>query len=333
MQFRKEAMYYSKNEDKAILCGLCPHRCMIPAGGKGKCSTRVNENGILMAKTYGQVASYGKDPIEKKPLYHFHPGTKIFSIGSYGCNFTCDFCQNYAISQERPKMIDTSPQNLVDIACNEKENLGIAYTYNEPTIWYEFMMDIALGIRQKGKKNVMVTNGFMNKEPQKALLPLIDAMNIDLKSMSPDFYRKHCGGELEPVLEFIRNSAGNCHVEITTLLIEGLNTSVEEVRKIAEFVAAINPEIPLHLSRYFPAYTMNLPPTDIKLMAMLQETAQEYLQYVYLGNIPEASKDTLCKGCGAVLVDRKSVVSVNLSNEGACKSCGTPAPIITGGGS
>lgn len=328
MLHKKEARYYSRQEGDAVICELCPHRCHIPLGGKGVCRTRVNDEGKLIAQTYGRIASYGKDPIEKKPLYHFYPGSKIFSVGSYGCNFTCDFCQNYAISQGTPQMIDTSPQNLVDIASNEKENLGIAYTYNEPTIWYEFMSDIAKGIHKHGKKNVMVTNGYMNSEPLIELLPSMDAMNIDLKSMDPEFYSRYCGGKLEPVLDFIRLSAPVCHVEITTLLIGGLNTSEDEIRKLAEFISSINPEIPLHLSRYFPAYRMDRPPTEVHLMEQLQAVARQYLKYVYLGNVPEADRNTYCSQCGGVLVDRAQHILTHLRDDGSCVTCGTPSPII-----
>lgn len=331
MLHKKEASYYSHQEDGSVICDLCPHRCHIQPEEKGICRTRFNHQGKLMAQTYGRIASYGKDPIEKKPLYHFYPGTKIFSVGSYGCNFSCAFCQNFGISQGSPKMIDTSAQNLVDIANNEKENLGIAYTYNEPTVWYEFMRDIASGIRKHDKKNVMVTNGYMNPEPLQELLPLMDAMNVDLKSMNPEFYTRQCGGRLEPVLDFIRASAAACHIEITTLLIGGLNTSEAEIAAIAEFIAAINPDIPLHLSRYFPAYNLDLPPTDIALMERLQAVAQQSLNYVYLGNVPEANRNTLCRHCGATLVDRSGVVQTHLNGDGTCKSCGGASPIITAG--
>lgn len=331
MPYNKEASYYTPLEGGAVKCRLCPHWCHIQPGGKGFCRTRVNQGGTLIAQTYGRIASYGKDPIEKKPLYHFHPGSKIFSIGSYGCNFTCDFCQNYAISQGLPQMIDTSPQNLVDIASNEKENLGIAYTYNEPSIWYEFMRDIAQGIRDHGKKNVMITNGYINPEPLEDLLPLIDAMNIDLKSMNPEFYIQRCGGRLEPVLESIRLSASRCHVEITTLLIQGLNTSVEEMRRISEFIAAINPEIPLHLSRYFPAYNMDVPPTEVALLEQLKAVARESLKHVYIGNVPEADRNTYCDHCGKLLVKRDITVVSYITEDGTCGECGSPTPIIQEG--
>ncbi len=325
---KKEASYYIHTEVGAVICELCPHRCHIPMAGKGRCRTRVNENGSLIARNYGQVASYGKDPIEKKPLYHFYPGSKIFSVGSYGCNFSCDFCQNHMISQGNPDMINTSAQNLVDIACNESDNLGIAYTYNEPTIWYEFMTDIAKEIRNSGKKNVVVTNGYMNPEPLEALLPLIDAMNVDLKSINPEFYIKHCGGRVEPVMEYIRRSAQDCHVEITTLLIEGLNTSEEEMHKIARFIASVNPEIPLHLSRYFPAYNLDLPATGVELIERLRDIALQELKYVYIGNVPEAKRDTTCASCGQIIVDRSFGVHTHLGEDGACSFCGAPSPII-----
>lgn len=328
---KKEADYYTQTEDKAVECELCPHRCHIIAGGKGRCRTRVNEDGVLIARSYGRVASYGKDPIEKKPLYHYFPGSKIFSVGSFGCNFTCDFCQNHMISQGSPNMIDTTAQNLVDIACNESDNLGIAYTYNEPTIWYEFMVDIAKGIKAHGKKNVVVTNGYMNPKPLQELLPLVDAMNIDLKSIRPEFYTAHCGGRVEPVMDYIRHSAASCHVEITTLLIEGLNTSEEEMHHIAKFIASVNPNIPLHLSRYFPAYNMHLPATGIALMERLRDVASQELKYVYIGNVPEEKHDTLCSSCGNVLVERSTGIQTHIREDGTCISCGTPSPIIVSG--
>jgi len=331
MKASEEARFYDVEQDGSMTCSLCPHRCRIQPGQRGLCRTRINQSGKLLAQTYGRIASYGKDPIEKKPLYHYYPGSRIFSIGSYGCNFSCDFCQNFSISQETPSLIDTSPHNLADIAANESNNLGVAYTYNEPTVWYEFMTDIAREVRSKGLKNVMVTNGYMNPEPLEQLLPLIDAMNIDLKSMSGAFYEKYCGGKLDPVLEFIRKAADSCHIEITTLLIDGLNTDPEEMDRLAQFIASIRPTIPLHLSRFFPAYKRQEPPTDLASLDALKEIAGKHLKYVYIGNVPEYNRTTECPSCGKIVVDRSSEgVHTWLDKSGFCGHCGSITDIITG---
>jgi len=324
----KEAMFYTKLDNEKVKCILCPHNCVIASGGYGRCRVRKNHNGLLCSENYGKVASYGKDPIEKKPLYHFYPGESIFSVGSYGCNFTCDFCQNYAISQEVPSLIDTPASNLADIALNEKNNIGVAYTYNEPTVWFEFMKDIAKAVKKADKKNVIVTNGYINNEPLLDILPLIDAMNIDLKSMNPEFYTKYCGGRVEPVLEMIKTSSKQCHIELTTLLIEGLNTDVEEIDKLAKWIASIDDSIPLHLSRYFPNYKMKRPATDVELISTLEQRAKKYLKYVYVGNIWETDRNTYCPQCGEALIDRSYLVKKLLNDDGTCHKCGYKTNII-----
>lgn len=324
----KEALYYKTEQEKIVKCQLCPHMCSILENEVGKCSVRQNKAGKLRSLNYGKIASYGKDPIEKKPLYHFYPGESIFSIGSFGCNFKCDFCQNYAIAQEMPSVIDTTASNLADIALNEKNNIGVAYTYNEPTVWYEFMQDIATAVHKAKRQNVMVTNGFINPEPLDALLPLVDAMNIDLKSMNNAFYKTYCGGRLEPVQEAIKLAASKTHVELTTLLIEGLNTDEAEIESLAKWIASVDDTIPLHLSRYFPHYKMKHPATDVQLITRLSDIAKRYLKYVYIGNVWEVDRNTYCPECETLLVDRSYLIKVHLEQDGKCPNCGHQTNIL-----
>lgn len=280
------AMYYN-NQASKVACLLCPHKCVIKPGKSGICGVRSNKDGVLQTINYGEITAIALDPIEKKPLYHFYPGKNILSVGTFACNFTCDFCQNYSIAQYRSKSKYVSSDDLIASCIKADNNIGIAFTYNEPSIWYEYIYDTAKKLKENypGFKVVLVTNGFIEPEPLRALLPYIDAMNIDLKSFSPEYYRKVCGGDLDPVLRTIKLAANHCHVEVTTLLVRDLNDTKEEVEKIAAFIGAINKDIPLHLSRYFPTYKMDQPATDIGLMHERQKDAKKHLNYVYLGNI------------------------------------------------
>ena len=282
------------NQTQIIECELCPHSCKILPGKSGICTVRHNQNGILTAESYGKITSIALDPIEKKPLYHFYPGSKILSVGSYGCNFRCGFCQNHGISMPMQKSSDVydvyyreySPEEIAEISkeCIGQGNIGAAYTYNEPLIGYEFVEDCARLIKDQGQKNILVTNGFINQKPLEELLPLIDAMNIDLKSFNPLFYRE-IGGVLDDVRRGIETAALHCHVEITTLIIPQKNDSVEEMESLSEFLAEIDPEIPLHISRFFPAYKMRgASPTPVETIYKLAETARKNLKYVYRGN-------------------------------------------------
>lgn len=285
---KKEAMFYEKIHSDVVICGLCPHNCKILPGNSGICGVRINEKGFLSAENYGKVTSMALDDIEKKPLRKFFPGTKILSIGSYGCNFRCQFCQNYTISMMKPDFKEMSANAISDISLRmvSHGNIGVAYTYNEPLIGYEFVQDCAKMVQSNGQKNVIVTNGFINEKPLRDLLPYIDAMNIDLKAFSESFY-KSIGGHLEPVKETIKTAATKCHVEITTLIIEGKNDSEDEMRALASWIAKINDEIPLHISRYFPSYKMsNGSPTRISTIQRLVEIAEKYLKNVYKGNCP-----------------------------------------------
>jgi pyruvate formate lyase activating enzyme len=282
-----KALYYDKRSDKTVVCGLCPHRCVIKDGGTGICRARKNLDGELYACGYGEITSIALDPIEKKPLNMFFPGSYILSVGGRGCNFTCKFCQNYLISQKSPQYKYISPQELVNLAIKtmSRGNIGIAYTYNEPLTSFEYLLDCSQLARKNGLKNVIVTNGFINEEPMRELLPFIDAMNIDLKAFNDNFYRNICGGSLEPVKNTISLCAKACHVEVTTLVIPGYNDSEAEIAAISSFIASISPEIPLHLTRHHPDYQMPSPaPIARQKLFELAQLAQKNLKYVFCGN-------------------------------------------------
>ncbi len=320
-----EAKFYKKEPVNKARCVLCPHRCLIPNRKSGICLTRQNTDGVLYAKNYGQVASYAMDPIEKKPLYHFRPGSELFSIGTWGCNFKCNFCQNWNISQQEVVSENFDPADIVEIALHNKA-AGIAYTYNEPFIWYEFVYDTAKIAKEKGLANVIVTNGFVSEEPLREMLPLIDAMNIDIKAPGEKFYREISIGQLAPVKRtaLIAYQEG-CHVELTTLIIPTLNDKPEETEEIAQWAAStMGEEVPLHLSRYFPQYKMDIDPTPIDTLKTAFAAAKKHLKHVYLGNVPaeEGVHDTLCAGCGAVIIKRKwPEISASGIKEGACVKC------------
>lgn len=285
MKDHKECQFYEKRNHKSVQCTLCPQYCLIKDGHTGFCNARHNEEGVLYSLNYGVISSYGIDPIEKKPLKNFCSGSKIFSIGSFGCNLKCSFCQNHSISQEIKKGIHTTPQNIADIATHEANNLGIAFTYNEPLIGYEFVLETAKINKQNNKKNVLVTNGYINKEPLEEIIPYVDAMNIDLKSFDEQYYEQICKGKLQPVLDCIERSSKSVHLEITTLLVTDKVDNIKNIQSIAKWISKIDPEIPLHLSRYFPNYQYDKAPTSIEFMEKAKKEAQKYLQHVYLGNI------------------------------------------------
>ncbi len=325
---KKEASFYRQLEDRRVQCDLCPHACEIPVNRLGRCGVRKNEEGRLFSLNYGKVTAYCMDPIEKKPLYHFYPGSRIFSVGSTGCNFTCQFCQNWHIAQKDPEGVYTTAENIINIAQNEKNNLGIAFTYNEPTIWFEFVREIAQEAKTAGLKAVLITNGFINQASLEVLLPYVDAMNIDLKSFHDSFYRKVCGGERNPVLETIKKAYDACHIEITSLLVNGLNDSREEVGAMAKWISEMDPDIPLHLSRYYPAYQMDREPTPIRAMLEAKEAAQQHLSYVYLGNIAGEDRNTYCPRCKETIVSRETNVKVENLVDHQCSSCGRKIAIL-----
>ena len=270
-------------------CELCFHHCALDEGQTGLCRARACQDGKIVSLNYGKLTSLALDPIEKKPLRRFHPGSLILSVGSFGCNLRCPFCQNHEISMAGDSGIPTvevSPEQLAAQAAElvPHGNIGVAYTYNEPLIGYEYVQDCASLVHEQGMVNVLVTNGTVEEEPWRALLPLIDAANIDLKGFTPAWYRR-LGGDLETVKRSIALAAERCHVEVTTLLIPGENDSEEEIRELARWLASISPEIPLHLSRFFPQYQMvDHLPRPVEQVYRLAEAAQEYLSHVYTGN-------------------------------------------------
>jgi pyruvate formate lyase activating enzyme len=270
-----------------VACGLCPHACRLAAGQTGRCRVRRNDADCLYAVSYGEVSALALDPIEKKPLYRFKPGSRILSAGSWGCNFSCRFCQNWLISQQKPAVRRYSPHELVKLAREAAPdgNIGLAYTYSEPLIWYEFIRDCALLIKEAGLDNILVSNGYINLQPLRELAPLLAAANIDLKAFSPVFYQDVCGGSLPPVLDSIKLLAGYCHVEVTALILPGYNDGAEEMGRLAAWLAGIDDAIPLHINRYFPQYRFSLPPTPRETLLALKAVAGEYLAYVYVGNV------------------------------------------------
>lgn len=327
----KSARYYEELQRNTLKCNLCPHHCVIGDGKQGICRVRKNSGGELFLETYGVVSSVGFDPIEKKPLYHFYPGSIIFSIGSFGCNLKCKFCQNWQISQETSNSYSlrrqNTPESLVTTALENKSNIGIAFTYNEPTVWFEFMTDIAIISRKKGLKNVMVTNGFINPEPLAELTDLIDGFNVDLKAFTDDFYRQQTFSKLEPVkatLMKIRKSGR--HLEITNLVVTGLNDNRKDFAEMIKWIAGeLGRDTVLHLSRYFPVYKMSVGPTPVETLEEFYALANQSLDYVYLGNLTStAGQDTKCPQCGIKVIDRNRYDTwvSGLDKDGKCKKCG-----------
>lgn len=318
----KIAQYYRKLENDQVLCNLCPHGCVISEGALGRCKVRRNHEGVLNALTYGRISAYGVDPIEKKPLYHFYPGQKIVSFGSFGCNLSCKFCQNHDISQWIGEGISISPQDLIYKSLEIPDSIGIAATYNEPSIQFEYLMDVFEINAKLKKKNVMVSNGFIEMSPLSELAMVVDAFNIDLKGYNNEFYKGVCGGVLEPVLETIDFLYDRSHLELTFLLIPGLNDNPVEMEGMFQKIGSISREIPLHISRYFPNYKMALPPTSYEAVLNAQALAKKHLNHVYIGNAPGIENETCCQACGHTLVKRdQGSVSLHFQDE-RCPSCG-----------
>ena len=325
-----DAKYWNKLDDGRIACELCPQACIIQAGGHGVCLGRVNRDGVLKAANFGQCVSVAMDPIEKKPLYHVCPGRSVLSIACNGCNLRCDFCQNWSISQRKAQTTPLPPAELAKMA-TESGSFGVAYTYTEPLVWFEYLLQAGALVRESGLKNILVTNGVLNEAPLRELLPLVDAMNIDLKSMAPSFYRDHCHIDgAEAVQRTISLAAEACFVEVTNLIIPGLNDSDEDLRGLVEFVADVDPSIPLHFSRYFPTYKMDAPPTPVETLTRAREIALEKLQYVYLGNVSlEDDANTYCPDDKHLLVRRTGYSSEVVGVEdGHCAGCGRPADFL-----
>ncbi len=333
----QEALFYEKQENQTVKCVLCPWFCKLKPGQTGVCKVRTNTGGILYTAVYNKIAALGTDPVEKKPLYHFHPGKNILSIGEVGCNLQCTFCQNHRISQcyasDFEGFYDTSPEQIVDKAEKTRNNIGIAYTYNEPFTFYEFMLDTAKLAHLKGLKNVVVSNGYINPEPLKNALPRLDAFNIDLKAFNREFYKKQTKGQLEPVLETLKIIAkSSAHLEITNLVIPELNDDELEFEQLVEWIAGeLGENVPLHLSRFFPQYKLQYPATPMKKLKKLFEIARRKLKFVYMGNVnDEERSSTFCPACGNLIIQRNQYQTKILQSgfNGSCTKCGARINII-----
>ena len=333
----KEARVYRKLDDEKVECLLCAHNCRINPGKRGLCGVRENRDGTLYSLVYGKIIAEHVDPIEKKPLFHFLPGTRAYSIGTVGCNFRCAHCQNFEISQMphnhegRIAGRDCTPESIVAAAVKTGCQ-SIAYTYNEPTIFFEFAHDTAVLAQQERIKNVFVSNGYMSEATATRIAPYLDAINIDLKGFTDSFYKKICGARLQPVLDTIRRmKEAGVWLEVTTLVIPTLNDSDEELRNIARFIKSVGPDIPWHVTRFFPTYRLKkLPPTDLESLQRAREIGlEEGLHYVYEGNVPgRGSENTYCPGCGRVLIERTGyhIESRSGVETGRCPECGVHIP-------
>jgi pyruvate formate lyase activating enzyme len=329
----KEALLYKKLEDNRVSCFLCSHHCLISDGKFGICNVRENNGGTLYTHAYGKLVAQHVDPIEKKPLYHFLPGSTSFSIATVGCNFQCGFCQNWQISQAREaktlglRPVDTKPKEVVTEA-KLSGSKSISYTYTEPTIFFEYALDVGQSAKKEGLYNVFVTNGYMTEEMIRMAHPWLDAANIDLKSFNDGYYKKLCKGRLDPVLKNIELMKKlGIWVEITTLVVPGENDSEEEFRKIAEFLAGIDRSIPWHISRFYPQYQMEeLGSTPIKTLKRAYEIGKESgLRYVYLGNVMGEGSNTYCPHCNQLMIERAGFsIRKNEIHEGKCPYCQTP---------
>jgi len=326
----------------AVRCRLCSHRCRIPAGRTGLCGVRENRGGELFTLVYGRLVARNVDPIEKKPLFHVAPGSLSYSIATAGCNFHCAHCQNYQISQVqrdagRIPGRYASPEDVVASA-REAGCRSIAYTYTEPTIFFEYALECMKLARRAELLNVFVSNGYMSPECLEAALPYLDAVNVDLKAMTEDFYRKICGAHLEPVLRSIRELwQRGVWVEATTLIIPHHNDAAEELREIARFLVSVSPDLPWHVSGFYPTYRLtDEPPTPLSALELARRIGiEEGLHYVYEGNRPgRGGEDTSCPGCGRVVLARMgfSVIRSDLTPDGRCAGCGAAVAGLALGG-
>ena len=327
----KEARFYQKLDNQVVQCQLCFRRCVIQPGKRGFCGVRENRSGILYSLVYARPCAIHIDPIEKKPLFHFLPGSSAFSIATAGCNLRCLFCQNWQISQAKPEEVNSiylEPQGLVEKA-TQSSALTIAYTYTEPTIFYEYMLDTAKLAKIRGIKNIMHSNGNLNEEPLRELCKYLDAANIDLKGFSQKYYSEMTTGELEAVLKTLKIlKQEGVWFEITNLILPGLNDDTQMITKMCLWIKEnLGDDIPVHFSRFWPMYKMlSLNPTPIATLEKARKIAQDCgLKYVYIGNVPgHEAENTYCPSCGKVIIKRSgySILEVNLDNEGKCKFCG-----------
>ncbi len=328
---KKPALLYNKIGENKVKCRLCSHNCIISEGKYGLCRVRKNEDGELYTLVYGDAVASSMDPVEKKPLYHFLPGTFSYSIATVGCNFRCGFCQNWQISQvKEAEAYEDSSRRILPVEIVKEARINnarsISYTYTEPTIFFEYAFDTAKLASEEGIKNIFVTNGYMTEEAIEMIAPYLDAANVDLKFFSDSSYKNICGAGLKPVLQSIRKmKEANIWVEVTTLIIPDVNDSVEELGLIAQFIRDVDPHMPWHISRFFPNYDYNdTEPTPVSTLKKAEEIGKKYgLKHIYLGNVDERI-DTVCPACGKVLISRNIyTLQKNLIKNGKCIYCNT----------
>ncbi len=333
---KKDARFWNEFEDNRVQCVLCFHNCKIAEGMFGICGVRKNENGKLYSLIYGSCSSMAADPIEKKPLYHFYPGTNAFSIGTVGCNFKCKNCQNSSISLATPScscIKEITPEQTIEIA-QKYSCQGIAWTYNEPTIWHEFTFDSAKLAKKAGLYSVYVSNGYINEDPLREISPFLDAMNVDIKAFDDGFYKKVCKAHLEPVLKTcILAKELDIHLEITYLVIPGYNDSADEVRQFCRWIVEkLGSSTPVHFSRFHSDYKMiDVPATSIESLLKIYNIAKESdILYPYLGNVPKGEyENTICPNCGNICIERCGYsVSLNGIEDDKCIQCGTSISIV-----
>jgi pyruvate formate lyase activating enzyme len=324
-----DTLYWKTASGNSVRCELCPFECLIPDGGHGQCRVRANSSGRLVSLVHNRISGMGLDPVEKKPLYHWFPGRQILSIGTMGCNLHCRFCQNSDISQTGSLELETiSPERLLDRA-RAAGSVGIAFTYSEPSVWIETILEVAPVFHKAGLRTAMITNGYINPAPLKDLVPHIDAMNIDVKAFRDDFYHKVCGASLAPVLKNVETLAKTgVWIELTMLLVPGLNDSTEEISDFCRWAGGINRSIPVHFSRYFPRYKMDTPATPEETLIRAANIGREHLDFVYIGNVCLAEGcATNCAKCGNALIRRHPErIETSGLNNGACSKCGTALP-------
>ena len=331
----REAMFWKKRGEK-IECTLCPHRCKISEGKRGICGVRENQDGKLNTLIYGLATSVTPDPIEKKPLFHFFPGTYVLSFGTVGCNFKCQHCQNFGISQAKIEGMRLQKLKMEDVIKTARRYKcdGIAWTYNEPTIWFEFTYDASVIAKKEGLYTCYVTNGFIEKEPLEMISPYLDAMNIDVKAFSDDFYKKICKGKLQPVLNTCKLAKElGILVELTYLIIPGQNDSESEIKEYCNWVVDfLGKDTPVHFSRFHPDYKMvDITATPMSTLNRGYEIAKEAgLRYVYLGNVPHGDyENTYCPNCGELLIERIGFSTrSHYAKDGKCPKCGSVIPVV-----
>jgi len=327
----EDAMLWEPIENEAVHCCVCAHECKIKKWERGICHVRQNLDGTLKTLIYGEVSSMNVDPIEKKPLYHFYPGSRVFSLGSVSCNLRCEHCQNYDISFAQVGELGTTeipPERAVQLAL-ERNCRGIAWTYNEPTIWFEYTYDSAILAKEAGLYTVYVTNGYMTSRALEKIGPYLDAANVDVKGFNQKFYSGVCKARLDPVLRTCeRMHERGIHLELTYLIIPGLNDDDEQLAAFSEWAAGVDPDVPVHFSRFHPDWRMlDRPATPIETLEKAHSAAKRAgLRFVYLGNVPSPYESTFCPECGAIIVERTGFTVKKRGKR--CPECGRDAPIV-----